>query len=115
MVEVCLSSNKLPLQLKYDLIVKLEYNITVWQCSIKLEQKIEAVQRHITKMLPGFKNLTYPECLKALNLPTLHKGRLSGDYVQVYKYIRGNYDIDYKNLLVVVVTKPKQCPRGHDC
>ena len=40
------------------------------------EQKIEAVKRQAAKMLPGFKNLTYPEHLKAFNFATLHYHRL---------------------------------------
>ena len=56
----------------------------MWWCSTKAEeQKIEAVQRQATKMLPGFKNLTYPKRLKALNLPTLQYCKLRGDCIQV--------------------------------
>ena len=45
---------------------KLEYNNTVWRCSTKAkEQKIEVGQRRATNMLPSFKNLTCPECLKS--------------------------------------------------
>ena len=65
-------------------------------------------------MLHGFKNLTYPEHLKALNLPTLQYHRLRVNCIQVYKYLKGHCNVDYQNLLAVI-TEPKHCNRGHDC
>ena len=34
-------------------------------------EAIESVQRRATKLVPKIKNLTYPDRLRALNLPTL--------------------------------------------
>ena len=47
---------------------------------------IEAVQRRATKILPvpGKKNMSYPDHLRALQLPTLIYRRLRSDYIQVY-------------------------------
>ena len=57
------------------------------------------MQRRATKMLPGLKYLTYPDCLKLLNLPTLTFCRLRGDCIQVFKYLHSCYDVDHNNLL----------------
>ena len=53
---------------------------------------IESVQRRATKIVPKIKNLTYPDRLKALNLPTLSYKRLRGDMIEVYKIIANIYD-----------------------
>jgi hypothetical protein len=37
---------------------------------------IEGIQRRVTKQVPGFKNLSYPERLRTPNLPTLAHRRL---------------------------------------
>ena len=60
---------------------------------------IEAVPRRATKMLPGLKNMSYPDRLKALQLPTLIYCRLRGDCIQVYKYLYGHYDVNCSNLM----------------
>jgi hypothetical protein len=38
------------------------------------------------------KNLSYPERLKKLGLPTLAYRRIRGDMIEVYKIIKGCYD-----------------------
>ena len=38
---------------------------------IKFIESVESVQCRAIKLIPKIKNLTYPERLKALNLPTL--------------------------------------------
>ena len=45
-------------------------------------------------MIPGFYNLSYPERLKKLNLPTLAYRRTRGDMIEVYKMLAqlGGYD-----------------------
>ena len=45
------------------------------------------MQRRATKYLPGFKDLSYAERLKALNMPTLAYRRLRGSMIEVYKLI----------------------------
>ena len=59
---------------------------------IKHIEAIESVQRRATKLVPKIKNLTYPDRLKALNLPTLSYRRLRGDMIEVYKIIANIYD-----------------------
>ena len=49
-----------------------DYAMSIWNPHIiKFIESIESVQRRATKFIPKIKNLTYPERLKALNLPTL--------------------------------------------
>ena len=59
-----------------------------------MDAKLESVQRRATKMIHETKNLSYPERLKAVNLPTLAFRRLRGDMIQVYKYLNEKYDVD---------------------
>ena len=68
-----------------------QYCVVLYHYSTAEEQKIEAVEKQATKVLPGFKNLNYLEHLKALNLPTLHYHRLHSKVVlisKVWKTIR---------------------------
>ena len=53
---------------------------------------IENVQRRATKQLPGLKNLSYPERLRKLKLPTLTFRRIRGDMIELYKILSGKYD-----------------------
>ena len=62
-------------------------------------EQIEKVQRHATKQLPGFKDLSYPERLKKLKLPTLSYRRLRGDLIETYKILRNVYDSHTVNFL----------------
>ena len=73
----------------------LEYAQAVWSPQCKtLIRKIEDVQRRATKLIPGFYNMTYPERLKKLKLPTLAFRRARGDMIEVYKMLAkiGGYD-----------------------
>ena len=49
---------------------------------------IEKVQRRATKLVPFLKNLPYQERLKALYLTNLYTGRLRGDLIQYFKFIK---------------------------
>ena len=50
----------------------LEYCSPVWTVLyIKHSEALERVQRHVTKLLHGIKDLSYPQRLKTLDLPTL--------------------------------------------
>ena len=46
---------------------------------------LENDQHRATKLIPGYKELDYKECLKRLNLPTLSYRRLRGDIIEIYK------------------------------
>ncbi|XP_069108237.1 uncharacterized protein [Argopecten irradians] len=55
-------------------------------------EQLEGVQRKATKQLPGMDNLSYPERLKKLKLPTLSYRRVRGDMIETYKAVTGRYD-----------------------
>ena len=70
-----------------------DYAMSIWNPHmIKFVEPIESVQIRATKLIPKIKNLTYPERLKALNLPTLSYRRVRGDMIEVYKIIFNIYD-----------------------
>ncbi len=73
--------------------VHLDFASAVWSPSkIKHVEQIESVQRRITKQLPGMKDLSYPERLRKLKLPTLSYRRIRGDLIETYKITNGLYD-----------------------
>ena len=74
----------------------LDYASSVW-APYKMKystciEKIECVQKQVTKQFPGMKNLSYPERLNKLGLPTLAYRRIRGDMIEVYKIIKRCYD-----------------------
>ena len=48
---------------------------------------MESVQRHATKQVNNLKDMSYPERLRKLNLPTLRFWRLRGDMIELYKIL----------------------------
>ena len=66
----------------------LEYSTVVWSPSLKQDKmSIEKVQRKFTKRLPGYRNCSYPERRRNLNLMTLELRRLHADLVMCYKIV----------------------------
>ena len=66
----------------------LEYNQSAWAPARKKHiNMIERVQERGTKLVDGFKNLSYEERLRKLNLTTLAFRRLRGDMIELYKHI----------------------------
>ena len=77
----------------------LEYGHTIWQPQDKyLCKEVEDVQRRATKMLGHLKNLSYPERLKKLKLPSLEYRRQRGDMIEVFKYMNGYYNSEQPKL-----------------
>ena len=73
----------------------LEYGNAAWQpCQKSLCQDIENVQRRATKLIATIKNLSYPERLAKLKLPSLEHRRKRGDMIELYKYVHGIYKFD---------------------
>ena len=66
----------------------LEYAQSVWAPHLKkYVDMLEKVQIRATKLVDGFRNLTYEERLKELDLPTLVYRRARGDMIEVYKHL----------------------------
>ena len=78
----------------------LEYAIQAWSPYLwKDIEWLERVQRKATKLVQGFKNLSYVERLERLHLTTLKKRRLRGDLIETYKLLTGRENIDCNSLL----------------
>ena len=70
----------------------LEYCSCIWNPLYKSDmQEIEKVQRRATKIIPGFKDKSYPQRLVDLNLTTLAYRRQRADILQVFRIIH-QYD-----------------------
>ncbi len=86
--------NELFLPLYKSLVrVHLDFASAVWAPhKVKHIEKLESVQRRITKQLPGMSNLSYAERLHKLELPTLSYRRIRGDLIEVFKITNELYD-----------------------
>ena len=93
---------------------QLEYASSVWSPHlVKRKETIENVQRRATQLIPGFSELSYPDRLKKLKLPTLAYRRVRGDMIQVYKMLcdTGGFD---KTLPSILTDEPNRTLRGHN-
>ena len=74
----------------------LDYVSSVWApYKKKYIDKIESVQ----KQIPGFNNLSYPERLKKIKVPTMAYRRIRGDMIETYKIINEKYDPEASSFL----------------
>ena len=87
----------------------LDYASSVYSpYKMKHIDTIESVQRRATKQLPGMKDLTYPERLRLLKLPTMSYRRVRGDMIEMFKITHGIYDrrvCDFINLQADLPTR----------
>ena len=89
----------------------LEYATTIWSPMYKKDAiQIENVQRRATRLVKGLKEMSYPERLKILGLPTLEYRRDRADMVQVYKILHGLDKADKDSLFKMATY---QQTRGH--
>ena len=66
----------------------LEYAVQFWSPNyIKDQNSLERVQRRATKHIPVLRHLTYEERLKRLDMFPLHKRRIRGDLIEVFKIL----------------------------
>src|SRR6218665_2667058 len=76
---------------------QLEYCIQVWRPYPKQDmENLEKVQRRATKMIQGYKDLSYEERLIRCGLTTLEKRRSRGDLIEAYKIITGKESIQWE-------------------
>jgi hypothetical protein len=100
--------------LLYKALVRthLEYANQVWSPLYKRQEKIlENVQRRATKLIPGMSDLTYPERLQKLKLPTLKYRRIRGDMIEMYKILTTKYDVSVSSFIPMCDKEGKT--RGH--
>ena len=68
----------------------LEYCNSVWCPILKRDEDIlEKVQQRATRLLPEVNQLSYPNRLKELQLPTLAYRRQRADMIQIFKILKG--------------------------
>ena len=51
--------------------------------------RLEKVQKRMTKMIPNLRNISYESRLRILGLHSLERRRISGDMIEVYKWMHG--------------------------
>jgi hypothetical protein len=88
----------------------LEYGSCIWKPHTKNEmERIEAVQKRATKLIPELRELEYTDRLKHLNLPCLAFRRLRGDMIETYKIINDAYD---KEVTEGIITMEEERAEG---
>ena len=63
---------------------------------------LENVQRRTTKLIPTLRNLSYPERLQSLNLPSLSYRRNHMDLIMAYKILNDLVVVDKDFLLQLI-------------
>lgn len=104
--------DKKSLVMLYKSLVRpiLEYGCSIWFPTLKGDiNEIEKVQRRATKIIPDLSQKSYPERLKALNLPTLAYRRKRADMLQTFRILKGIDNVDPANFFEVDNSKT----RGH--
>ena len=68
----------------------LDYGVQFWTPFYRMDiDRLEKVQRRMTKMIPNLHNVCYEERLKRLGLHSLERRRVRGDMIEVYKWMHG--------------------------
>ena len=99
----------------YNSLVRpiMEYCVQAWCPYYRKDiDKLERVQRRVTKMIPSLRNKPYEERLKELDLFPLEHRRLRGDLIQVFKIIRGIDNMDYSKYFSI---DNSNYTRGNGC
>ena len=66
----------------------LEYCVSIWYPLLKKDEElIENVLRRASKLIPKF---SYPDHLRAIDIPNMKYCRIRGDMIQVYKILQGD-------------------------
>lgn len=67
----------------------LDYAAQFWSPYYRKDiDSLEAVQRRMTKMIQGLRNLPYKDRLKHLSLHSLERRRARGDMIEVFKWVK---------------------------
>ncbi len=66
----------------------------------KLVNKLERIQRMVTKLVPELELLQYQDRLREINLPTLEQRRAMADLIQIYKFCNKMEETDNENLML---------------
>ena len=91
----------------------LEYGHVIWPLCFKTDlNKVENVQRRMTKFIPQIRDVEYPERLRILKLLSIAYRRSRGDMIEVYKLLTGKYST-YQRLLKINRNSRPSTYKGH--
>ena len=80
----------------------LDYAVQFWCPYYRMDiNSLESVQRRMTKMIPGLRNLPYQDRLKKLDLHSLERRRVRGDMIEVFKWVKGINKGDIDKVLII--------------
>ena len=79
----------------------LEYAATAWSPWLRKDVEIlEKIQRRATRRISNI-NGSYPERMEQLGLTTLEERRQRGDAIEMFKCLRGFWDIEHSTLFTL--------------
>ena len=79
----------------------LDYAVKFWSPYYRMDiNRLEGIQRRMTKMIHGIKNLDYIDRLKRLQLHSLERDRLR-DLIEMYNWVQGFNKGDISKVLIV--------------
>jgi hypothetical protein len=71
----------------------IETSVIIWNpYTSEMIDAIESVQKRATRMIPGYRDMTYEERNKSLDLPSLRYRRIRMDLLETYKILNCKYD-----------------------
>ena len=95
----------------------LDYACCIWPpYKQKYKDALENVQRRATKQINGMSDMSHPDRLRKLKLPTLAYRRIRGDMIEIYKLLHGKYDSNTSNIINLYKdhNKLNERTRGHN-
>src|SRR6218665_3714774 len=80
----------------------LEYCVQMWNPYMQKDKDmLEKVQRRATRMIRGYRTLTYEERLERCGLTTLDKRRSRGDLIETYKLMTNKKTIPFSRFFLL--------------
>ncbi|KAI8493731.1 hypothetical protein Bbelb_286520 [Branchiostoma belcheri] len=90
----------------------LEYCVQVWSPWLQKDiDRLEAVQRRASRLIPSLRGLPYEQRLRKMKLTTLAVRRFRGDMLEVFKILKGKEGIRMEDLFTLA-SNP-YATRGH--
>jgi ribonuclease P/MRP protein subunit RPP40 len=81
---------------------RLEYCIQEWSPHLRKDiDMMERVQRRATRLIEGFKDVSYEDRLERMGLISPEKRRVRGDLIQVFKLLKGYIKLDYRKFFEI--------------